>query len=186
MRAGLIRCVLTMVLVAAAGQTPAWAETDCKAAYEAHLKTDLVLDYQAFDQTQHQGFRALGDLACHAEAADLIEAYIAHTQAKQSSLKWHIAQLRAHSGDYAAALRYAEQSIDPEESLEKDRLRWNDYVLATMAFLKHDKASLLAHRAKVEADIERHRGNGMNLRLLDAFVKYFDSSYAEAMQHIEK
>ena len=59
---------------------------------------------------------------CHGEAADLIEAYLEHNEASESSLIWHVAQMRA---------------------------------------------------------------NAVNLKLLDALVRYFERDYAFATSHIE-
>ena len=41
-----------------------YASEDCGALYESHLKTDLALSYEKFDQTPSEGFRALADQGC--------------------------------------------------------------------------------------------------------------------------
>lgn len=66
----------------------------------------------------------------------------------------------------------------------KSTLRWNDYVLATIAFLEHDKPALVLHREKVAEAREAHFGNDLNLKLRDSLVKYFDRDYKYATSHI--
>jgi hypothetical protein len=165
---------------AAQAATPA----DCQAAYREHLASDLSLPYERFDQSEGQGFRALALLGCEKEAADLIEAYIAATNARDSSLRWHVAQLRAEQGANAEAVLQAKSVLDPHEDLAKDPLRWNDYVLATIAFLEHDREALVRHRDKVAEGQAAHFGNALNLKLLDSLVKHFDRDYRYATRHI--
>lgn len=159
---------------------------DCEQLYQAHLKTDLSLDYRAFDQTEGQGFRALVTKpGCEKQAADLIEAYIAANGAKQSSLRWHIAQLRATQGDSVAAIRYSKTVLTDKDDRKPGALRWNDYVRATIAFLEKDRVALQNHREAVAAGKDEHFGNALNLKLLDSLLRHFDRDYAFASLQIE-
>ena len=160
------------------------AQVDCTALLRAHLETDLVLSYEAFDQTEGQGFRVLAAHGCHREAADLIERYVAATGASERSLRWHAAQLRASSGETAAAIRHARSVLSESEDFAKQPLRWNAYVLATIAFLERDREALLRHRAAVAAAKDAHFGNALNLKLLDSLVKHYERDYAWATSHI--
>ena len=160
--------------------TAAWA-ADCDALYEAHLKTDLDLSYEAFDQTEGQGFRPLAG-ECPAEAANLIEAYIEHNEATQGSLMWHVAQLRASAGDNVRAIEAAQRCLREEDTGD---FMWNDYVQATIAFLAHDYDSLLKHRDAVASRADVHPGNAINLKLINALVTHFGQSYAYATSRIE-
>ncbi|RFF31201.1 hypothetical protein DZC52_05110 [Wenzhouxiangella sediminis] len=162
----------------------AGVEADCEKLFQQHLETDLSLSYQEFDQTMGSGFRALAQAGCERRAADLIEAYIEATGAEQSSLRWHIAQLRASHGDNAEAIRYARASLRENEDLSEHPLRWNDYVLATIAFLEKNREALIDHRERVAEGVDEHRGNAMNLRLLDAMIEHFGASYSDAMQSL--
>lgn len=156
-----------------------WA-LDCDAEYAAHQTSDMALSYEEFDQSEGRGFRALAGRGCYQQAADLIQDYIQHTQAKQPSLRWHIAQLRASAGQYEAAVVYARRSLLAEEDFSDNPLRWNDYVLATIAFLEHDMEGLIEHRDAVAEGIAEAKGNEVNLRLLDALIQNFDQDYATA------
>lgn len=153
---------------------------DCDAELKKHLQSDLDLSYEEFDQTMDSGMRILSAKGCHSETADLIEAYIEHNQATQSSLRWHIAQHRATAGEYEAAVESARSVLKDDEDLEQNPFRWNDYVLATIAFLNGDRESLVHHRDKVAEGAELHHGNAINLKLLDRLVDNFGKSYAEA------
>ncbi|VAW33417.1 hypothetical protein MNBD_GAMMA01-1800 [hydrothermal vent metagenome] len=159
---------------------------NCKELYQQHLKTDMLLSYKEFDQTMGKGFRSMASNLCDKEAADLIEKYIEVNNAKQSSLRWHIAQLRAHTGDYSVAVKWAKTVLQDKEDFSKQALRWNDYVLATIAFLEHDKKSLIAHRNNVAKGKEDHFGNALNLKYLDSLIKYFDKSYKFASNNVGK
>lgn len=169
-----MKYVLALIALALIN-SPLFAETpDCAALYEEHKNSDLTLSYKKFDQTMGSGFRVLAGAGCQKEAADLIEEYIDVNDAKQSSLRWHIAQLRAGHGDYAAAIEYAHTVLLEEEDFSERPLRWNDYVLASIAFWEKDKEALVTHRDRVEEGLEEHPGNELNLRLLDALIKHFD------------
>jgi hypothetical protein len=174
---------ITAALLALAA--PAWA-SDCEHLYTQHLAADLALSYEQFDQTMDAGFRSLSTAGCHRQAADLIEAYIAEHDAPQRSLRWHVAQLRAMDGDSGAAVASARSVLSATEDFTTQPLRWNDYVLATIAFLEQDRAALQFHRDQVALGVDAHQGNAMNLRLLDSLLRHFDHSYAYAMQHIEE
>ncbi len=158
---------------------------DCDQLYQQHLQTDMSLDYQGFDQTPGKGFRALAEMNCTKQAADLIQAYIRTTGAEESSLRWHIAQLRASHGDYESAIDYANMVLLKKEDFSVRALRWNDYVLATIGFLERDKVKLVHHRDRVAAARDQHRGNAQNLKLLDSLITYFDYNYKYATSRIE-
>lgn len=163
------------------------AETDadpdlrCGALLERQQSAALQLDYTAFDQTPGSGFRVLAEADCPREAADLIEAYLQRPDATQSSLRWHLAQMRAEAGQTDAAVRAARQSLRAEAAADA-AFRWNDYVHATIAFLQKDRPTFDQHHRQVTAAAERHPGNAMNGRLLDALGRHFDASYREAVR----
>ncbi|NEZ04986.1 hypothetical protein G4Y73_12580 [Wenzhouxiangella sp. XN201] len=158
------------------------ADVDCQSLFEKHLESDMELSYQEFDQTMDSGFRVLGAKGCNEEAADLIEEYIRVNSAEQRSLRWHIAQLRAMHGANAEAVRYAKSSLLDQEDFSERALRWNDYVLATIAFLEGDRKGLVRHRDKVAEGVGEHPGNELNLKLLDALIENFGADYATALE----
>jgi hypothetical protein len=177
-----MRSILIAVLTIASSN--AAASENCAAMYQQHLETDMSLAYDDFDQSEGKGFRALASVGCEKQAADLIVEYIRVNQASQSSLRWHVAQLRASSGESTEAIRFARSVLNENEDLAANPLRWNDYVLATIAFLEKDKPALLTHRDNVAKGKADYFGNELNLRLLDSLVKYFDKDYAYATSHI--
>lgn len=160
------------------------AAADCQTLLAQHRATDFKLNYQQFDQTQDSGFRVLAAAGCDKEAADLIEEYIRATGATQNSLRWHVAQLRATQGEYAEAIKYARTCLNEKEDFSVHPLRWNDYVLATIAFLQHDRRALVQHRDQIALGKD-YKGNALNLRLVDSLVRYFDKDYKFATSHIE-
>lgn len=160
------------------------ASEDCASLYRDHLLSDMQLSYQEFDQSDGKGFRALAEKGCDREAANLIKEYLRINQSSQSSLRWHIAQLKATAGESAEAIEFAKGVLAESEDFAKNPFRWNDYVLATIAFLEHNKQALLYHRNKVAQSKTEYFGNELNLRLLDSLIKYFDRDYKYATSHI--
>ncbi len=152
----------------------------CSERYDHRLQTDLALSYEAFDQTEGQGFRELAYAGCQAEAADLIEAYIAANDATQSSLTWHIAQLRGEVGQTEAAIAAATSVLNQDEAADAD-FRWNDHVNAYLAFLRGDRQAFERHRAALHAGADNHPGNSINARLWDSLAADFELGYAEAI-----
>ncbi len=170
--------MLTTLALLFALQSPA-ATADCAALYATHLRTDLGLPLDAFDQTEGQGFRALAAAGCSREAGDLIEAWIARHPPAPSQVHWHLAQQRAEHDDRPAAIAAARRSLKSGEATDA-AFKWNDYVLATIAFLERDRPAFDRHRA-VLAAAGSHAGNAMNLRLIDALGRHFDLDYRQAV-----
>ncbi len=138
----------------------------CHDRYLQHLKTDLALPYQAFDQTMDAGFRPLAK-DCPAEAIDLIKNYIVLNAAKEDSLRWHIAQLLGEIQAYEEAELYALSTL---RTSEQNNFKWNDYVMGYIAYWRQD-AVLLQQKIQL---LERHAsnsGNAINARLLKSFLK---------------
>ena len=163
----------------------AHAEDNCQKLLEKHLESDMDLSYKEFDQTMDSGFRALSAQGCDSESADLIERYIEVNSAEQSSLRWHIAQARAMSGENSEAIRYARTTLVEKEDFSERALRWNDYVLATIAFLEGERESLISHRNNIADGVGEHPGNELNLRLIDALVDYSGTDYSAALQSLQ-
>jgi hypothetical protein len=180
--------VVSMILLSAAAPiSPSHAAgTSCAELYARHVRDDLALPYELFDQTEDNGFRVLARAGCDKEAADLIEAYIGATHASESSLRWHLAQLKASAGETGEAIRYARSVLVQNEDDAKNSLRWNDYVLATIAFLEHDMAGLRMHRDRVASAGDGFLGNVLNLKLLDSLIEHFDRDYKYASTHIRR
>lgn len=177
------RVAVVLLLMAFLTALPA-AAADCPALLAQHRATDFKLSYQEFDQTMNSGFRVLAAAGCDKQAADLIEEYIRVTGATQNSLRWHAAQLRATQGDYAEAIKFARTCLNEKEDFSAHPLRWNDYVLATIAFLQHDRPTLQQYRDRI-AQGKDYKGNAINLRLVDSLLRNFDQDYKYATSHIE-
>lgn len=171
--------VLAALAFAAVASTAPGA--DCAALYRTAVQNDLDLPVDVFDQTEGRGFRVLAAAGCPREAGDLIQAWSARREVVPYHVHWHLAQVRAEQDDRPAAIAAARRALRSDEAVDAP-FRWNDYVLATVAFLQRDRAAFERHRNAVAAAVERHAGNGMNLSLLDKLGKHFDSSYLEAQR----
>jgi hypothetical protein len=148
----------------------------------------LVLGEAEFDQDMAGGWRGLEDRGCVAEAADLVRDYrISHRASRM--LFWHEGQLRATLGQARAAITLFEKS----RIQGADRIGWNHYVDASIAFLKRDRRALLAARASLAkiprpADFRPRDSEGNvieiawppNLNVVDGMIACFGRSYAEA------
>ena len=158
---------------------PSYA-VDCAKEYKRHLETDLTLSYEEFDQTLGKGMRPLANAGCAKEAADLIVAYIEKNNDRHNSLIWHVAQQRALQDDRQDAIKYAKLALLKTEDYDKNPLRWNDFVLATIAFLEKDRHSFDRHKAQVEKAKDTYFGNSLNFKLLEKLSLNFEKNYKDA------
>ncbi|MBN8742329.1 MAG: hypothetical protein J0H86_22690 [Xanthomonadaceae bacterium] len=156
-------------------------DTDCAALYRQHRLSDLDLPVDQFDQTEGRGFRVLAAAGCMREAGDLLEAWAARHDPIPRSVHWHIAQMRAEHDDRPAAIAAARRALAAPEAADAV-FRWNDYVLATIAFLERDRSAFDRHRDAVAAAAGSHAGNALNLQLLDKLGRHFDLDYRQAQQ----
>ena len=159
----------------------------------------LSLDEQAFDQDLSGGWRTIvGIPGCELAAADLIRDYRDRHASSSGTLLWHEGQLRANAGQAGEAVPLMRASRRPEDG---DRVGWNHYVDATVAFLQGDRAALLAARKRLAAMkpspdmtpvadgfVELALFNGqvttipwpMNLDVVDGLVHCFGQDYTLA------
>jgi len=173
---------LLMIVAATFASSPgdAAGSADCRDLFEHHVKSDMDLDYQSFDQTPGQGFRALASAGCPAEAANLIEAYINVNDATETSLIWHVAQLRGRAGQVEEAIRAATASLDPDEPADS-AFKWNAHVNAYIAFLIKDRESFEANRGALQQAADLHRGNRINAGMWTRLAPYIELGYSEAV-----
>jgi hypothetical protein len=141
----------------------------------------LTLPYWQFDQTP-AGWRSFADRKQFHEAAMLIEAYLPrHPELKpneRAMLHFHAAQLFAFGDEVAPALRHLRHANVPDGSLGFPS-RWNDYVAATEAFLKRDRAALLAARERMARGSSTEQDRTY-LGTVDWLIPRFGESYGTA------
>ncbi|KKO48357.1 hypothetical protein VT06_11695 [Arsukibacterium sp. MJ3] len=150
---------------------------DCDSLLMNGLSNNLKLTYEEFDQTPGNGWRALEARKCYREAALLIDKYILSNNANQTSLKWHLLQMYAFSGESNKALEIVSAVLLPDEQQSNSPFLWNDYVLATAGFLAKDLAKLKLHRDNVAKYGKGFKPNEMNLATLDRLIENFDQTY---------
>lgn len=177
-RAGLRIAVALLVIAALPG--PVSAVVDCDALHAAQLPAALELDYQQFDQTPARGFRVLAEARCPRQAADLIEAWIAHTGETRSSPRWHIAQLRGEAGQIQEALTAARASLRADEATDAP-FRWNAHVRAYIAFLDGDRRAFDAALTEMDSAGDTHPGNRINAGFWRRLQPHFALGYAAAV-----
>ena len=115
----------------------------------------LMMDPHSFDQSS-QGWRSLVHADNMNQAIQVLQSYIqkyvkngSWANAPQGDegldphmLTWHLGQLYAMQNKYDQAIKWMQQSHNPQDS------QWSDYVAATIAFLKGDKQALLRYAQK--------------------------------------
>lgn len=79
------------------------------------------------------------------------------------------AQASAGSGDIEAAIATARQALAEAEDFSVFPLRWNDFVLAHIAYWQGDRDALVTHRNRVAEGTELV-ANEMNARQLDTLM----------------
>ena len=130
----------------------------------------LSLPYERFDQTKGSGWRPLYDERRECGTAGvLIEAYLQRhrelTMEQRTVLHFHAAQMFAYDGQNARAVEH----LDQAQGLGPG---WDDTVVATRAFLLHDRARLLAVKQRLVAA-------NASSEEVDALIEHFGESYAD-------
>jgi hypothetical protein len=151
----------------------------CKVDIEAMMS----LNIHAFDQTE-QGWRQLAKIpGCERAAADLIQTYRINVAALLPLLSWHQGQLLALNGDYDEAVPLLEKARDP--STRPSGNGWDDYVDATVAFLKKDAAGIAAAEKRLAArprpaDWPADQEWPMNFKIVQSLGRCIGRPYSEA------
>ncbi len=167
------------------------AAAQCREADAAMLAMSL----HDFDQTE-AGWRSLDAEGCEQKAADAIRQYrTIHAEPlgeETSTLVWHEGQLRASTGETEEAIRLMLIGREQESDATQP------YTDATIAFLRRDRAALMAARARLVAlpvpeafarasaryaasypDLPPPRWP-LNLNIVDGLIACFDRPYREA------
>lgn len=145
----------------------------------------MNLPFQDFDQNHQGGWRSYQEkIGCYETAVGLLEKYKSRNIEKLNSaqvriLTWHAGQIDGFVGDTATARARFISAFDPNEPADSPLL-WNDYVLASVAFLDHDLEMLQAHRNRIARGPVGPNGKPGNLNVVDNLIKYFDKSYGVA------
>ncbi|HEX5160962.1 MAG TPA: hypothetical protein VFV88_04525 [Steroidobacteraceae bacterium] len=154
----------------------------------------LALDQQAFDQDMDGGWRSVGNKPqCQSAAADLLRDYRERHHNEATILIWHEGQMRAGAGQTEAAIALFERCRVPSTT----SLGWNEYVDATIAFLKGDRKKFDAARASLAAlpkpagvDLKGPSGSPIewppNLSVVDGLGRCFGMSYSQAYANCPK
>lgn len=162
----------------AASDPPAAAPAiDCPQLYKDTAAEMMKLSYWDFDQTE-KGWRQLGQ--CLDEQALILKRYTRRQAQESRNVHWHLAQVLALQGDREGAAKEALLSIEPDDQRAGLGFDWNSYALATVAYLRQDRAAF-------DEQIEAHRrsttaaaSNATNHRVLQGLAICFDKPYREA------
>lgn len=172
--------MLPLIIAVAPAQPQAAASIPqpvVKCEYDPHV---LDLGFDAFDQDMKGGWRALSDKSgCEKKAADIIRDYRVKYQAMMPLLYWHEAQIRANIGENSEAISLMQKSYQPGFG---DQTGWNQYVDATIAFLRGDKAAFLEARNRLDhlkkpEDWPRDGEWPQNGSVVEGLWKCFGKSY---------
>jgi hypothetical protein len=140
----------------------------------------MALDFEAFDQDMEGGWRYYGNQMQFATAAKLIEDYLeVHPEIEENHrtvMHWHAGQMFAMDGQEELAVLHMEQSRK-----EDNIMMWNEYLDATIAFLKKDRTAFDQNIKAIEA-----MGSNPNLPLLKVLEVNFNKSYRQALETVIK
>jgi hypothetical protein len=140
--------MLPLFIAIAAAETQASTSVPRSAVtceYDPHV---LDLGFDAFDQDMKGGWRALSDRSgCENKAADIVRDYRRKYQSMMPLLYWHEAQIRASVGENREAITLMQKSYQPGFG---DVTGWNQYVDATVAFLRSHKGAFLKARSRLD------------------------------------
>jgi len=135
----------------------------------------LLLSYKEFDQTKGSGWRPLYDeRGDFRKAADEIETYLwFHPELTADArvvLHFHAATMFAFAEMTSRAMLHLNQATN--SFMGED---WNNMVIATRAFLLHDRAQLDAARERLVA---AHASDD-SIGEADMLIEHFGESYAD-------
>lgn len=143
---------------------------------QSEIDSLMALDFQAFDQDMQGGWRFYGNKMQFGLAASLIKTYLElHPEVEKNQeavMRWHAGQMYAMDGQNELAIPMMEASRK-----ENNIMMWNEYLDATVAFLKKDRKAFDANLKAMES----FTGNP-NMRLLKILEANFDKSYREALE----
>jgi hypothetical protein len=143
---------------------------------EVTLQTSLA--YQDFDShSGSHGWRSLLEVGCTDAALSLLATYAAANDARLTDeqrleLAFHSGQTLAFAGRETEAISHFERAMSVDTTPE-----WKTYVVATLAFLRHD-ASALAEARETYATIAP---DSMRLTIIDGFLVCPNDSYSRAV-----
>ncbi len=157
----MLKIIVTITTLVLSSISKGDSKESCEDLYSKSLETDLYLTYELFDQTPANGFRKLAG-QCPGEAVKLIKNYIIINEAKESSLRWHIAQLEGMMGNYQEAIIFANTVLTEQNT---GQFKWNDFVEGKIAYWKQDFETLKDKIKILESNLD-HRGNKMNVEIL--------------------
>lgn len=149
----------------------------CETKYKEVASVAMKMPYREFDQSA-SGWRKLD--SCYAESAKLIGRYIKKQESEQRTLRWHLAQTLALSGENARAVEEALKSLNPDEAKQHPTFSWNAYVQATVEFLRNDRAAFEVQYEVHRKAAEKYPENKANLDVLTGLSKCFGKPYIEA------
>jgi hypothetical protein len=110
-------------------------------------------------------------------APTFVEQHEARVREFESALE------HARRGDDEAAIAAARKALAPSEDFSVFRLRWNDYVMANVAFWQGDLDALIHHRDQVAAgnDFSANEGNVGSLNsLIESLLRETDPAAARS------
>ena len=153
---------------------------DCKQALKQVGPAAMQLSVTQFDEDESKGWRALQNQECFAEAAQLIEYYALEYDSNYRRLKWHLAQMHASASNTSEALAAARLSISPVQEQMHPEFDWNDYVLATIAYLQKDRVAFEVHRTSLKARAAKSPLNASNVAVVEGLAACFEKPYLVA------
>lgn len=150
----------------------------------------LKLTPVEFDQDLKGAWRTLAQRpGCEKAAANAVRLYRAQLEENLQGIYWHEGQLRALVGQTEEAIALFEKT-----KRVGDKMGWNAYVDATIAFVRGDRRAILKARRRLAAtplpSFDRWTDAfgkpvpapkwPMNLDVVDALIACFGKSYSEA------
>ena len=163
---------LTAAVVVSAGCQKTWTSTDL-----------TMTTYGTFNTSMEKGWRELAVKGQFQDAADLIGRYI---DANETILEsWQVGILRFHQGQMLGCAGKTSEALDAiAEARTHDltggaKADYGDWMKANEAFLREDKAALIAARDAINA-APSTGPNGILQTKVQVLVNNFGSSYKKA------
>lgn len=171
--------ILALLVTAAPSAIDGQSNPSCKAEFERRLELIPNMSSEEFEAESGDGWRPLANVGCFADAANLLEAYSAKHGAHYAR-SFHQARQWLSLDEFQKARPHLLASIR-HDMPSASRFKWNNYVLAHVAYVDRDQNRFRREMAALESDAEFHP-NKVNLKILRKIDTDFGLKFSEIFE----
>lgn len=169
--------LILFVLLIALSTTKTFSQSELN---QRTIDSLMNLSFEEFDQNMQGGWRIYANNQDFKSATDLIKLYLEQHNELESGqrqvMSFHCGQMLALMDKNQEAIPYMEASKKTD-----DVMQWNEYVDATIAFLRKDREAFNAKKNELIQKSMMPIDQNKNLNVLNRLEANFDKTYQEAL-----